>query len=148
MISSAQPGAFPSQLFQHIVNDSQVGVVILEAVRNGQGEFQDFVFSYINPAGAAVLGYPADALVGQPYRSSFSQTINSDLLTAYRQVLETGEALRLPEVHYVANEAKRWFDLGITRYGDAVTVTFTDISTTRQVGDPDRQTGSWMAFST
>ncbi|CCH56926.1 PAS/PAC sensor signal transduction histidine kinase [Fibrisoma limi BUZ 3] len=139
MMSSAQPGAFPSQLFQHIVDDSRVGVVILEAIRNEQGEFQDFIFSYINPAGAAILGHPADALSGQSYQSSFSQAINSDLLSAYQQVLETGEALRIPEVHYAANGAKRWFDLGITRYGEAVVVTFTDIFTTKQVGESDRQ---------
>ncbi|RIV22331.1 PAS domain S-box protein [Fibrisoma montanum] len=140
MISSAQPDSSQSQLFQNIVNDSQVGVTVLEAVRNEQGEFLDFIFAYINPAGADILGQPTDALLGRSYLGFFSEAVSSGLLATYRQVLETGKAIRVPEVHYAADGVNGWFDLSINRYGDAVAVTFADISSTKQAAlEAERQ---------
>ncbi|MFD1142202.1 ATP-binding protein [Larkinella insperata] len=119
-------------LFHQIVTDSQSGVVVFEAVYNSEGQFVDFQFAFINPAGAAILGKPAEQLIGQRYLAYFSQAENSGLFGLYRQVLESGKPVHLSEVGYQADGLDGWFDLWISRFGNAVVVTYTDVTSIKQ----------------
>ncbi|GAB3327199.1 hypothetical protein GCM10027299_27460 [Larkinella ripae] len=119
-------------LFYQIVANSQTGVVVFDAVYDETGQFSDFRFAFVNAAGAAILGRSPEQLLGRSYRTYFPQTENTDLPGFYRQVLTTGEPLRVPELAYFADGIQGWFDLWISRFGDSVIVTFTDITAAKQ----------------
>ncbi|MFD2571276.1 PAS domain-containing protein [Spirosoma soli] len=115
-------------LFERIIADSQTGVVILEAVRNAEGVFVDFKFLFVNPAAASIVGQPASQLVGKNYLTAVPQVKSSGLLDLYRQVLNTGEPLHLPETYRDTDWVSGWFDIRAVREGNTVIVTFTDIT--------------------
>lgn len=121
-----------SPLFYQIVANSQTGVVVFDAVYDETGEFSDFRFAFINASGAAMMGQPSEQLIGKSYLTYFSQAENSGLLSSYRQVLTTGESLRVPEVAYFADGVNGWFDLWISKFNNSVVVTYTDITAIKQ----------------
>ncbi|MFC5410339.1 ATP-binding protein [Larkinella bovis] len=115
-------------LFDQIVANSQTGVAVFDAVYDATGQFTDFRFSYVNPAGAAVLGQTPEALLGRSFLGYFSQAKSSGWLDLYRTVLMTGQTQRVPEVPYQADGIDGWFDLLISRYEHSLVVTYTDIT--------------------
>lgn len=132
MIASSTNYAENTALFHQIVTDSQSGVVVFDAVYNETGQFIDFQFAFLNPAGAGILGQPAEHLIGQRYLSYFTQAESSGLFGLYRQVLETGKPVHLSEVGYHADGLDGWFDLWISKFGNAVIVTYTDVTAVKQ----------------
>ncbi|QJD79381.1 sensor histidine kinase [Spirosoma rhododendri] len=120
-------------LFQHIINDSQTGICVLDAVRDAAGTVLDFRFSLINPAGTDILGHHPEKLIGKSLIESFSQVEKSGFLDLYRGVLDSGKSARLLEVPYFADGVEGWFDINVTKYQDSVIVTFVDMSTLKRI---------------
>lgn len=140
----ASSAAGQAQLFEYIINSNQTGVCVFDAVRDAAGTFLDFRFSYINPAGAAILGKQPEKLIGVSYRAYFSQAEGSGLLALYRNVLESGQPARLLEVPYFADGIRGWFDINVVKYQDAVVVSFIDISVLKRTQISERKQATFF----
>lgn len=117
---------------------------MFDAVRDADGTFLDFRFSYINPAGGAILGKHPEKLIGVSYRAYFSQAEGSGLLALYRNVLESGQPARLLEVPYFADGIRGWFDINVVKYQDAVVVSFIDISVLKRTQISERKQATFF----
>jgi signal transduction histidine kinase len=137
--------AHNTTLYHQIITDSQTGVAIFDPVRSESGECVDFVFSLINDAGAAILGKPAHELRGQPYLAYFAQAKSSGLFAIYKQVMDSGEPLRIAEQPYFADGVNGWFDMRIARYEDSLVVTFIDITAIKQIEISHQQQATFLS---
>ncbi|GAB3896918.1 hypothetical protein GCM10028803_14830 [Larkinella knui] len=117
-----------SPLFYQIVANSQTGVIVFEAIRDDAGEFLDFRFVFINRVGAAILGKTPEQLTGHPYLAHFVEAESISYWNVYRQVLETGQDLHLPEIACYTDGINAWFDLRVSKYGNALVLTYNDIT--------------------
>jgi len=140
----ASSSAEQAQLFEYIINSNQTGVCVFDAVRDAAGAFLDFRFSYINPAGAAMLGKHPEKLIGVSYRAYFSQAESSGLLAFYRTVLESGQPAHLLEVPYFADGIRGWFDINVVKYQDAVIVSLIDISVLKRTQISERKQATFF----
>ncbi len=140
----ASSAAGQAQLFEYIINSNQTGVCVFDAVRDAAGTFLDFRFSYVNPAGAAIMGKHPEKLIGVSYRTYFSQAESSGLLAFYRTVLESGQPARLLEVPYFADGIRGWFDINVVKYQDAVVVSFVDISVLKRTQISERKQATFF----
>jgi signal transduction histidine kinase len=132
MNAEQQVNTEQTHLFQHIIDNSQTGICVFDAVRDAAGVFLDFQFALINPAGAAILGHRPEKLIGLMYLDYFSKT-DSGLLALFRGVLDSGKSARLLEVPYFADSVEGWFDISVAKYQDSIIATFADISTLKRI---------------
>ncbi|WP_175484187.1 SpoIIE family protein phosphatase [Modestobacter sp. DSM 44400] len=74
-------GAAPADLLVRAVEGMARPLFVLDA---------EWRFSYMNPAGAALLGETVDAVVGRVIWDKYPETVDSPFEQNYRQVAETG----------------------------------------------------------
>jgi PAS domain-containing protein len=87
-------------------------------------------FSYINPAGAAVLGHTVGDLVGRVIWEAFPAAVGSDFERHYRHVVATG----LPATFEAWFEPlATWFQVDAFRTAAGLVVTYDDITLRRAV---------------
>ena len=90
------------QRFSIAVESSAIGFCIFDAVRDDRERIVDFTLSYINPAGALVLGRPPEKLVGLRVTDAALVIWDASMfLDAFVRTVETGESLNV-EVHSTA----------------------------------------------
>jgi diguanylate cyclase (GGDEF)-like protein/PAS domain S-box-containing protein len=105
--------------------------VVLEAVRDDQGEIVDLVHVDVNRAACDWNGLPRHALVGTRLTDRFPAEMASTLIAQYAAVIETGEPLVLDEVLMRQDQLEgelHWFDVRAVRAADACTVSWRDVT--------------------
>ena len=93
---------------------------------------EDWRFSYVNPAGAAVLGRSVAGLVGHGIWTEFPEAVGGPFQQLYSRVRETGEA---GTTEAFSAPLDRWFraDAFLTRAG--LVVTYDDVTLRRRTED-------------
>jgi serine phosphatase RsbU (regulator of sigma subunit) len=87
-------------------------------------------FSYMNPAGARLLGETVAGLVGRVIWEVYPETVGSPFERHYRQVAETGESASF-EAWY--EPMRIWFQVGAFRTdGGGLVVTYDDVTQRRR----------------
>ncbi|MBB3677443.1 serine phosphatase RsbU (regulator of sigma subunit) [Modestobacter versicolor] len=87
-------------------------------------------FSYINPAGAAVLGRTVDGLLGRGIWAEFPEAVGTPFSEHYEAVAATGE----PAVFEAWFEPlQTWFQVHAFRTGAGLVVTYDDVTERRRV---------------
>src|SRR3954467_4278341 len=91
---------------------------------------RDWRFSYMNPAGASLLGETVDDLVGRVIWEKYPETVDSPFERHYRQVAETGVPASFEEGFPPLGI---WFQVDAFRTGAGVVVTYDDVTARHEV---------------
>src|SRR5215207_10970775 len=86
-------------------------------------------FSYMNPAGAALLGETVAGLVGRVLWEVYPETLDSPFELNYRRVVETGEPASF-EAWYPPLQT--WFQVDAFRTDGGLVVTYDDVTVRRR----------------
>jgi serine phosphatase RsbU (regulator of sigma subunit) len=92
----------------------------------------DWRFSYMNPAGARLLGERVDDLVGRVIWEKYPGTVGSPFEDNYRRVAGTGEPASF-EAWY--EPLGIWFQVGAFRTDGGLVVTYDDVTEQRRIDD-------------
>lgn len=103
--------------------------IIMTAVREGS-EIVDLEFSWLNGPAAEYLGNAHETLLGTRLLQWLPAHGPSGLFARYARVIETGEPLVEQDFHYALETADqvRIFDLRGVQFGDAIALTFRDVT--------------------
>ncbi|MEV6932622.1 SpoIIE family protein phosphatase [Dactylosporangium sp. NPDC051485] len=102
------------------------GFTVLRAVRSPDGEVRDFVCEYLNAAGAALTGRPAEEVIGRSWSELATGPGTRALVERWTEVLTGGAPwqarLQSPELH-------EFWEVSAARAGaDSVAVSFRDVT--------------------
>jgi serine phosphatase RsbU (regulator of sigma subunit) len=92
----------------------------------------DWRFSYMNPAGAALLGEQVDDVVGRIIWEKYPQAVNSPFEENYRRVVATG---RPASFEAWFEPLQIWFQVDAFRTGAGLVVTYDDVTERRRTED-------------
>jgi len=92
----------------------------------------DWRFSYMNPAGAALLGEQVDDVVGRIIWQKYPQAVDSPFEENYRRVVATG---RPASFEAWFEPLQIWFQVDAFRTGAGLVVTYDDVTERRRTED-------------
>ncbi|GAB3547675.1 sensor histidine kinase [Spirosoma fluminis] len=114
------------QRFEDVLNASLSNTFVYEAIRDADGQIQDFHIRFANQAARqAVLDSWGLEAIGNTILTVYPGSPESGQFRHCVQVIETGQPVRL-ELYYPAVEI--WYDTSITKLGDGCIVTGLDIT--------------------
>jgi PAS domain-containing protein len=113
-------------LFRQSHEASTQGYAVLSALRDHSDVVCDFVFEYVNPVGAAMVGASPKDLVGRPLTDAVLDSA-ANLLPHFLEVLNTGTAADF-EADYRHGVVEARFRHLVVKAGGGVAVTFVDVA--------------------
>jgi PAS domain S-box-containing protein len=116
-----------ARLLEDIVENTQAGIVLFEAVRDQTGAVVDFRYRISNAVNSAVTGRPRPELEGQRMLELFPSTRPTGFFDRMRTVLETDQPAHY-EQHYQGDGLDHWLDISLTPLDDGVLFTYLDIT--------------------
>ncbi|TAE30794.1 MAG: PAS domain-containing sensor histidine kinase [Cytophagales bacterium] len=120
-----------ADLLQRVVDNSPTGIILAEAMRNGEGEIVDFQYQLTNALNAEITGHTVDEMIGKPIGDLFPGWQSIPLFETFKQVTQTGESQRFP-FEYDRYGVKGWFEGSFIKQGDGVLFTFLDVTSLKQ----------------
>ena len=106
------------------------GFMMFRAVRAGDGAISDLQWTFVNKAGARIVGRAAEDLLGKYLLVEMPGNRDEGLFDAYVKVIETGQTWQ-NEFYYDHAGITGWFRTTATRSGDGLALSFADISEVR-----------------
>jgi len=119
----------PRIMLKSILESALGGVLILESVRDGMDQIQDFTIQTINPAAEQLLGRSAEDLVGRRLNEALPCMASEGLFDKAMSVVETG--LPHDEQQKLVFD-NRWYRYTAVKLDDGLAVTFADTSEQRE----------------
>ena len=110
----------PGDVAREVLDSIAQGVVVLD---------RDWIYRYVNPAGADFLGTTVDALLGRDYRELYPDAAGSPFQLCYARVLASG----VPETcvdHYEPWD--RYFRNDVRPWSDGIAIFFSDVTEERR----------------
>ncbi|HYW29855.1 MAG TPA: PAS domain-containing sensor histidine kinase, partial [Gemmatimonas sp.] len=132
VVSPVDTGAL-ARVYLTVHEVSPDGFTLFEPVRDGGGRIVDFVYAYVNPAGASMVGRTPQELIGQRMCMLFPSVVELGVFDGYAATCETGMPWQY-EMHYDRDGIDCGFRLVAVRTtsgngsGGAVAVQYADIS--------------------
>ncbi|AUD04667.1 PAS domain-containing sensor histidine kinase [Spirosoma pollinicola] len=122
------------EILQAISDTVPLGLVLWEAVRDASPERNliDFCYRLSNPLNTYITGHQPEMLIGQQLLTLFPRFRGGHLETALRETVETGRRQGMIFTDYL-DHRPGWFEAQFTRVGDAVLMTFVDVTESHQV---------------
>src|SRR5919202_2811020 len=121
-------------LLASVLNTSQDGVMVFEAIRDSGGKIVDFKWILANPAAEKMTGRTSHDLLGKQLLVELPGNREAGLFDRYVTVAETGMPQER-EFYYDYDGIKAWFVHVAVKLGDGFAVTFRDISDRKQAAD-------------
>ncbi|HEX2533142.1 MAG TPA: PAS domain-containing protein [Chitinophagaceae bacterium] len=119
-----------SEFSNSILEASQNGIYVLEAIRGEEGQLTDFIFLTGNQQFGKLTGKPVEDYIGRRFLDLFPTT-SEGLFRQFRQVLETGITHHIENYHAVA--FNRWYNSTIARLGESrLVITFQEVTKQRE----------------
>lgn len=125
---------FQAELLQSISDNTPVGLVLWEAVRDdtSRQNLIDFRYRMANRMDCHLTGKAEEELIGNDLLTLFPRFRGTELETVLRDTLETGHTHRLLFTYYT-DQPNRWFDAQFNRIGsgqsaNAVLMTYMDVT--------------------
>ena len=116
-----------AELLQTVIDNVQVGLGLMEAVRNEAGKIIDFRLQLTNEANARVTQLPVEVMMHQLMTHLLPGTVETGFLDTLIHVTETGKAVAF-EFPYEHGNVSGWFDVRIARQGDGILFSSLDIT--------------------
>ena len=110
-----------------IINTTQAGFFMISPILDESGIITDFRFTMVNHVMAAFVGARAEDLIGQPASINFETYKRNGLFERLRDVYESGIQQQF-DIHYSGKIVDTWANMRITKIGEQVLGTFTDIN--------------------
>ena len=104
--------------------------MVLEAVRDGQGEIIDFIYTDANESACAEIERASNQLIGQHLLDTMAPQLGAALFAMYRQTVETKQPLVLNDFvypHRIKAEDRR-YDVRAVAIGDSISYTWRDVT--------------------
>jgi PAS domain S-box-containing protein len=111
-----------------VADSSLDAVYICEAVRDQNGEIEDFIFSYLNENVENIVSIPRDKLLGGRMCDLFPLSRPTGLFETYKQVVLTGKSFAGEVFVEDENLKTNWVKVRAVRLEDGVVITASDIS--------------------
>ncbi len=116
---------------KQMLNGSMAAIVIMESLRNEEGEIIDFVFKGGNKAAEKINLISTEELLGKGLLEMFSG-VTDVFFDSYVQVVETGVPIRMERL-YQHEHLDAWFDVSAVKNGDGFIMTFVDITEAKKI---------------
>ena len=113
--------------FRAVQQTSPDGFLICRAVRDNEGDIEDFVCVFANPAAHRIAGMEGEDLVGKSMKSHTPPDNRVGMFDLYKHVVETGETAQ-DEIPFPLRPENRWIRYSVVKVGDGFAVSFSDIS--------------------
>ncbi len=130
------------ELVSSVVDGSQDGVLVIEAVRDAAETITDFDFRMVNPAAERMLRKPAREMLGRGLLGDFPQSCESGVFEKYVEVVRTGQPV---EIELYNQRLAVWFRIVAVRLGDGCAITFADISDRKRADEDLRRSQELLA---
>lgn len=114
-----------AQVLERAFDASVSGITVYEAVRNEQGQIDDFRFVMINEAGLRMSGYTREQLIGNSVWQIYPAIKLNGLFNQYVTVCETGQPFS--GEHYYP-EYEIWREITIVPVKGGIMLTYFDIT--------------------
>jgi signal transduction histidine kinase len=118
-------------LLQNIIDNTQVGIGVLTAVRGANNAIVDFRWQITNEANARTTNLPLQTMLGANMLDLLPGTVDSGFFANCARIVETGEPMAY-ELPYFADGVAGWFDITIVRQNDGVLFSSLDITNRKQ----------------
>ncbi|MGB7314153.1 MAG: diguanylate cyclase, partial [Nodosilinea sp.] len=121
------------QLLSQVINSLPDGVAAFKAIRNQQGEIEDFQWLLGNATFASWVGRSPTELAGGNLSELLINFPSDDLLNLFIQVVEQHETLQRELIYAPSGEIPLRFELMASRLGDGLVARLKDITQYNQV---------------
>ncbi|WP_162944527.1 ATP-binding protein [Flavisolibacter nicotianae] len=116
------------KMYQHILDSSADGVMLLKSIRNKTGRIVDFYVTHCNRKGLEWGQFPPDA-VGKKLLELLPHLKFSEQFDLHKSVVESGLPVRFETTFKTpGGEEYGWFMVSLSRLGDGVISSFVDIT--------------------
>jgi diguanylate cyclase (GGDEF)-like protein/PAS domain S-box-containing protein len=115
---------------RRLLEHSPSGILHLRPRLGPHGDVRDFVCVLANQAAASILGEPAEALMGRPFKDAVHPHTPA-LFQAFREATRTGRTCDV-ERRIVQGGRETWFRFIASPIGDDLLVTFYDVTDRKQ----------------
>jgi PAS domain S-box-containing protein len=115
-----------TRTIQRMLDGSVAAIVLLDALRDAQGQVVDFVFRGANRSSELINQKTEAQLLGKRLLKEFPG-VRTVFFDHYKQVMETGKAMRMV-AYYPLEDINAWLDVTATRNGDGLILTYVDIT--------------------
>jgi PAS domain S-box-containing protein len=102
------------------------GFTIMNCLRDDSGEIIDFIWEYVNPAAAKIMGKTVEELTGARLLEKLPGN-SKELFNLYIKVVRTGESHDL-EIEYNSENINGWFRNVAVKLGEGIAISFNDIT--------------------
>lgn len=104
--------------------------LVVQALRDDDGEIHDFVIDMVNPAAAAAIRAPEAAVIGRRITEFMTEDGARELVPRYRAVVETGEPLVVDALErFQVNEiVGRFVDIRAAKTDDGLSIVWRDVT--------------------
>ncbi len=125
------PGLAQPAMLQHVVNNTQAGLLLARPIQNARGQITDFRYELTNEYNARITGRTVAEMTGNAVSSLFPGWQDSDLFRNFVEVVETGQTKHLT-FPYEAYGMKGWFDGKFSRVDDCILYTYIDVTSLKE----------------
>ncbi|GAA4410486.1 hypothetical protein GCM10023187_35140 [Nibrella viscosa] len=133
-----------SELFQEVIDNMPIGLVLYQAIRDGEGKIVDFLYVFANEAYAGITGRAIHQVIGSTLSEVYPLASERGFLSRLMQVMQSGLPIRFEE-RLLDNGPDRWIDISLVKQGDGVLFTFQDISETKRLEQQERRQKEQLA---
>ncbi|GAB3722661.1 hypothetical protein GCM10028816_10760 [Spirosoma lituiforme] len=125
-------------LLDNTLNTSLITVFVYEAIRNEQGQIQDFRIRFVNERGqATVLSRLGIDMAGKTLLEINPDSHQAGQFDLFCQVIESGQSIQSEQFY---PGAQAWYNTSITKLNDGVVVMGNDITEQKRVAlETERQ---------
>ena len=127
-VHSAQPepgAAHSQQTIDSLFNDSPVGIIVYEALRDKEGRIVDFFSTYHNDRYCQLTGFTPEELNTSTFHNLIGLLGDTYLFGQFVAVAEKGESLAQEQFF---SRTTRWLSVSATKFQDGFMVTLSDIT--------------------
>ncbi len=140
-----QPGgSAASSVYRHLWESSLDACFLLHCERDGAGHITDFVFTDMNPRGAAALGLAKEAAMGRNLCEVVPIQRGGGLYNRYVKVAESGATLDEECDLNLAEIDARWIRQQVIATPDGIAIIARDITARKLEEFASRQNGAFL----
>jgi signal transduction histidine kinase len=136
---AAQKAEKYAQQLKGVLDASLNGIILLEAIRDEQGEVADFRYLLANQAASRINSVPLDQLIGNTLLTLFPSSKTEGSFPQNVHALTTGIPAR-KQLKLVCDRMEGWYDFTSNRINaNNLVVSFTDITETKLLEERQRK---------